>query len=55
MWITFKRYNDSYGHLVGDQVLIGLTDLVRKYIKTSDLIGRWGGEEFVIALPEFDR
>lgn len=47
----FKRYNDRYGHLVGDQVLISLTDLARRYIKSTDLIGRWGGEEFVIALP----
>jgi diguanylate cyclase (GGDEF)-like protein len=47
----FKRYNDRYGHMVGDQVLIGLTDLARRYIKSTDLIGRWGGEEFVIALP----
>ena len=47
----FKRYNDRYGHMVGDQVLVGLTDLARRYIKSTDQIGRWGGEEFVIALP----
>jgi diguanylate cyclase (GGDEF)-like protein len=47
----FKRYNDRYGHMVGDHVLVGLTDLARRYIKSTDLIGRWGGEEFVIALP----
>ena len=47
----FKLYNDSYGHLVGDQVLTSLTDIIRKHIKSTDLVGRWGGEEFVIALP----
>jgi diguanylate cyclase (GGDEF)-like protein len=47
----FKQYNDTYGHLIGDQVLIGLTDTIRGHIKSTDLVGRWGGEEFVIALP----
>ncbi len=47
----FKEYNDSYGHLVGDQVLIAICETIRRHIKNSDLIGRWGGEEFVIALP----
>jgi len=47
----FKVYNDNYGHLVGDQVLIALCDAVRQNIKCTDSIGRWGGEEFIIALP----
>jgi len=47
----FKVYNDNYGHLVGDQVLIALCDAVRLNIKCTDSIGRWGGEEFIIALP----
>ena len=47
----FKKYNDTYGHLIGDQVLIGLTGAIREHIKNTDLVGRWGGEEFVIALP----
>jgi diguanylate cyclase (GGDEF)-like protein len=46
----FKQYNDTYGHLVGDEVLIQLTRVIRLHIKSADLIGRWGGEEFVIAL-----
>jgi diguanylate cyclase (GGDEF)-like protein len=46
----FKQYNDTYGHLVGDEVLIQLTSAIRSHIKNTDLVGRWGGEEFVIAL-----
>lgn len=47
----FKEYNDHFGHLIGDQVLVSLCETIRRYIKASDSIGRWGGEEFVIALP----
>jgi diguanylate cyclase (GGDEF)-like protein len=47
----FKMYNDSFGHVVGDQVLTILTQTIRKHIKSSDSIGRWGGEEFTIVLP----
>ena len=46
----FKQYNDTYGHLVGDEVLTELTRVIRLHIKSADFIGRWGGEEFVIAL-----
>jgi len=47
----FKRYNDTYGHLVGDKVLILLCDTMRSHIKSTDAVGRWGGEEFIVALP----
>jgi len=47
----FKQYNDNYGHIVGDQVLTVLTQAIRKHIKSSDSVGRWGGEEFTIVLP----
>lgn len=47
----FKKYNDIYGHLTGDEVLITLCQVIRRNIKKNDLVGRWGGEEFVIALP----
>ncbi len=47
----FKRYNDSFGHQVGDLVLIKLCEAIRHNIKKGDIVGRWGGEEFVIALP----
>lgn len=48
----FKKYNDTYGHLTGDKVLIELTRTIRHNIKKDDLVGRWGGEEFIIALPD---
>jgi diguanylate cyclase (GGDEF)-like protein len=47
----FKTYNDSYGHLVGDAVLKALGAAMRRHVKNSDAVGRWGGEEFVISLP----
>jgi diguanylate cyclase (GGDEF)-like protein len=47
----FKQYNDSYGHLVGDEVLTTLCAAIKQHIKNTDIVGRWGGEEFVIALP----
>ena len=47
----FKQYNDNYGHRVGDQVLIMLTEAIRSHINSEDSIGRWGGEEFAIILP----
>jgi polar amino acid transport system substrate-binding protein len=47
----FKSINDSYGHMVGDRVLEKMASLVRESIRQNDLVGRWGGEEFVILLP----
>ena len=47
----FKRYNDSFGHQVGDIVLTKLCNAILQNIKKDDFVGRWGGEEFVIALP----
>jgi diguanylate cyclase (GGDEF)-like protein len=48
----FKRVNDRYGHATGDQTLRGLTERCRTISRALDIIGRYGGEEFVILLPE---
>jgi diguanylate cyclase (GGDEF)-like protein len=50
----FKQYNDTYGHLVGDSVLVALSAAMLKHVKASDAVARWGGEEFVISLPNAD-
>jgi diguanylate cyclase (GGDEF)-like protein len=47
----FKQYNDTYGHVVGDEVLCLLVQAVQLHIKKADVVGRWGGEEFAVALP----
>lgn len=47
----FKRVNDIYGHLVGDKVLVQLSRFVPNLIRTTDILARWGGEEFVILTP----
>ena len=44
----FKMINDSHGHVVGDEVLAKFADLLRKSVRDSDLIARWGGEEFLL-------
>lgn len=50
----FKQVNDTYGHRVGDIVLVSLSALLERTIRESDLAGRWGGEEIVVILPETD-
>jgi diguanylate cyclase (GGDEF)-like protein len=47
----FKSVNDTYGHQVGDSVLVELTQLLLKNIRCTDIFGRWGGEEFLLILP----
>ena len=48
----FKGYNDTYGHIAGDAILRGTVQAIRANIERTDLVGRWGGEEFAIALLE---
>ncbi len=48
----FKRINDTYGHAVGDQVLRALADRCKRTLRSNDVLGRYGGEEFVAVLPE---
>jgi diguanylate cyclase (GGDEF)-like protein len=48
----FKAVNDAHGHAVGDVVLRELAARLRERVRREDVVGRWGGEEFVVALPE---
>jgi diguanylate cyclase (GGDEF)-like protein/PAS domain S-box-containing protein len=46
----FKSINDTHGHQTGDQVLIEVAELLRDHVRATDVVGRWGGEEFAILL-----
>jgi diguanylate cyclase (GGDEF)-like protein len=52
---TFKEFNDTYGHPQGDTLLISLARILRSSVRTIDHVGRYGGEEFIIVLPETSR
>ncbi len=49
----FKQINDRYGHQVGDEVLCGFTRIIQDNLRKYDLIGRYGGEEFLVIIPDF--
>jgi two-component system cell cycle response regulator len=52
---NFKHFNDKYGHLEGDKVLSGIGDVISKCIRRTDTAFRYGGEEFIVILPETKR
>jgi diguanylate cyclase (GGDEF)-like protein/PAS domain S-box-containing protein len=47
----FKDVNDTYGHIVGDLFLVEFSNILKTNVRDSDIVGRWGGEEFLIILP----
>jgi len=51
----FKKVNDTYGHDVGDIVLQELAKTIQTHVRETDIFARWGGEEFIILLPETDK
>jgi diguanylate cyclase (GGDEF)-like protein len=47
----FKRVNDTYSHATGDEVLRTIAAVLRQHVRQSDVVARWGGEEFVVLFP----
>lgn len=50
----FKSVNDTYGHQVGDVVLVRISRLLEQHVRVRDVVGRWGGEEFLVICPDAD-
>lgn len=51
----FKRVNDTYGHKTGDYVIVALAEIIKSAVRSVDIVGRWGGEEFLIICPDTDQ
>lgn len=51
----FKKINDRYGHDVGDEVLVAVANEIQNTVRAMDTVGRWGGEEFIVLLPEINQ
>jgi diguanylate cyclase (GGDEF)-like protein len=51
----FKEYNDRFGHIAGDRVLVRFSEIIREQCRTTDVPSRFGGEEFALLLPKTDR
>ena len=49
---NFKHVNDTYGHLKGDEVLKEIAEIIKRCIRIKDTVGRWGGEEFMVIMPD---
>ena len=49
---NFKKLNDTYGHVTGDEALIHLVNVIKKTLRTVDIVARYGGEEFAVIMPE---
>jgi diguanylate cyclase (GGDEF)-like protein len=50
----FKQFNDQYGHDCGDYILVSAAEVIRSRVRKQDTTARWGGEEFLVLLPETD-
>ncbi len=50
----FKDFNDTYGHLLGDKILIEISSILQENLRVHDMVGRYGGEEFALLTPETD-